>query len=293
MQHPPSRGTINIEDAEVLNHTPYAGDQYLMRLAAPATAASALPGNFIHVVCDPSLPMRRPMSIMRVNGEAGWIDILYKAHGYGTELLARRTPGEVINLLGPIGVPFKLQAYRKRPVLLGGGVGIPPMVFLAEYMKNNAPDIQPLVIMGSEVPFPFQPIPSQIMVDGLPEGIIAAMPLLDDWGIASRLSSLQGYPGCFDGYVTDLARHWIEKLPEGGREELEIFACGPTPMLKAVAQLAQAFNLPCQLSLEEYMACGVGGCAGCVVRVETEAGPAMKRVCVDGPVFEAATVFPI
>ena len=72
---------------------------------------------------------------------------------------------------------------------------------------------------------------------------------------------------------------------------VEIFSCGPHPMLEAVSKLAKDFNLPCQVSLEEYMACAVGGCAGCVVEVQTESGPAMKRVCVDGPVFEAQTVF--
>ena len=75
------------------------------------------------------------------------------------------------------------------------------------------------------------------------------------------------------------------------RGEVEIFSCGPTPMLRAVAALAAEFALPCQVSLEEYMACAVGGCAGCAVRVTSETGEAMKRVCVDGPVFEASSVF--
>jgi dihydroorotate dehydrogenase electron transfer subunit len=88
-----------------------------------------------------------------------------------------------------------------------------------------------------------------------------------------------------------LARHWLQSLNDAARAEVEVFACGPTPMLRAVAQLAREFDLPCQVSLEEYMACAVGGCAGCVVEVQTPTGPAMKRVCVDGPVFDAKTVF--
>ncbi|MCZ6895875.1 MAG: dihydroorotate dehydrogenase electron transfer subunit, partial [Gammaproteobacteria bacterium] len=140
-----------------------------------------------------------------------------------------------------------------------------------------------------EIPFPFRPRPSQIIAGGIPDGVIAAMPLLDDWGIASRLASRQAYPGCYDGFVTDLARAWIENtgVERGG---IEIFACGPTPMLRAVAALAREFALPCEISLEEFMACAVGGCAGCTVRINTLEGPAMKRVCVDGPVFDAATV---
>ena len=88
------------------------------------------------------------------------------------------------------------------------------------------------------------------------------------------------------------ARHWLDALDNEARAQVEIFSCGPHPMLEAVAKLAKEYELPCQVSLEEFMACGVGGCAGCVVQVETEQGPAMKRVCVDGPVFEAAQVFP-
>jgi len=108
----------------------------------------------------------------------------------------------------------------------------------------------------------------------------------------SRLCSLQGYAGCHEGYVTDLAREWLKSLSKAELSKVEIFSCGPTPMLKAVAELAREFDLPCQVSLEEFMACAVGGCAGCAVLVKTEDGDAMKRVCVDGPVFDAALVFP-
>jgi dihydroorotate dehydrogenase electron transfer subunit len=129
------------------------------------------------------------------------------------------------------------------------------------------------------------------MVPGQPDGVIACMPLLEDWGIASRLTSTQGYPGCFEGYVTDLAKTYLDALDKEQRQQVEIFSCGPTVMLKAVANLAKEYDLPCQVSLEEHMACAVGGCAGCVVEVQTKNGPAMKRVCVDGPVFDAYQVF--
>ena len=118
------------------------------------------------------------------------------------------------------------------------------------------------------------------------------MPLLDDWGIPSRLASLQGYSGCHQGYVTDLARHWLDALDAAEREAVSLYACGPHPMLAATASLAAEYGLPCQVSLEEYMACAVGGCAGCTVPVHTDEGLAMKRVCVDGPVFDADQVFP-
>jgi dihydroorotate dehydrogenase electron transfer subunit len=286
----PHRGTIHLEEAAILTHQAYPGDQYVLRVQAPECAAKALPGSFAHLQCDPLLAMRRPLSIMRVDPQQGWVEFLYKAVGEGTRLLARRQPGETLSLLGPIGVPFQVHPERPRPLLLGGGVGIPPMVFLADSLRGNTA-WQPFVVMGSEVPFPFQARPSQFLVPGLPEGVIAAMPLLEDWGIPSRLASLQGYPGVFEGYVTDLARAWLQGLTEAERAEVEVFSCGPHPMLEAVARLAREFDLPCQVSLEEFMACAVGGCAGCAVEIQTPDGPAMKRVCVDGPVFDARQVF--
>ena len=128
------------------------------------------------------------------------------------------------------------------------------------------------------------------MINGIPDGTIAAMPLLEDWGIASRLASLQDFPGCYSGLVTDLTCCWLD-AHQNRLQDIEVFACGPTPMLRAVAHLAQDYGIPCQVSLEEYMACAVGGCAGCAVEVMTDQGPAMQRVCVDGPVFDGAAVF--
>jgi len=217
------------------------------------------------------------------------VELLYKITGLGTRLLAQRKTGERLSLMGPIGIPFTAHTHKPRALLIGGGVGIPPMVFLAEHLRAQK-QYQPFVIMGSEIPFPFTARPSKIMVPGMPEGVIAAMPLMEDWGIASRLASLQGYHGCFEGYVTGLARHWLDALSTEQRNEVELFACGPQPLLKACAHLAREYDLPCQVSLEEYMACAVGGCAGCVVEVQTAQGSAMKRVCVDGPVFNALQV---
>ena len=285
------RDTIFVEDAEILSHQAFDGDQYILRVQADEIASHALPGSFAHIQCDRAKPLRRPISIMRVSEKEGWVDFLYKAVGEGTRLLAQRQTGETLSIMGPIGKPFEIKPERPRPLLIGGGVGMPPMVFVAESLRGNA-QFKPFVILGSEVPFPFKPQPSQILVPGLPDGVIASMPLLDDWGIPSRLASLQGFAGCHEGYVTDLARAWLDSLDEQTRNEVEIYSCGPHPMLEAVAKLADEYNIPCQVSLEEFMACGVGGCAGCVVAVDTPDGTAMKRVCVDGPVFDSRQVFP-
>jgi len=287
------RGTIFVEDAELLSQQAYPGQQFVIRLRAPKCAAAATPGSFAHLTVDPQIPMRRPLSIQRVDAKAGWVEILYKIVGPGLEALSKRPVGTTISVMGPIGNGFRPSPARPRTLLVGGGVGIPPMVFLAESLQNRTDaDWKPLVLMGSEIPFPFQARPSTILVPGIPDGTIACMPLLDGWGVPSRLATLAGFPGCFDGYVTDLAAAWLASLDEQTLGEVEMFACGPTPMLQATARVARRFGVPCQVSLEEFMACAVGGCAGCAVPVVTDAGLAMKRVCVDGPVFDANAVYP-
>ena len=300
----PSRGTIFLEQARVLSQLAYDAEQFVLRLAAPKCAAHAEPGSFVHLTCDGSIPMRRPLSIMRAHPGNGWIELLYKVVGAGLHALSARKAGDELSVLGPIGRPFVPHVERPRTLLLGGGVGIPPMVFLAERLGAHARDAgradvnrasiqswKPLVLMGSEVPFPFRARPSKIILPGMPAGTLACMPLLEEWGIPSRLASCREYPGCYAGFVTELADAWLASLGSSELAEVEIFSCGPTPMLEASAVLARRYRVPCQVSLEEFMACAVGGCAGCTVRVLTPDGPAMKRVCVDGPVFDAYTVF--
>ena len=283
-----NRDTIFVEDGNVLSVDAFPGEQFVMRIRAPKCAANAEPGSFVHVRCDDTLPMRRPLSIMRAGDD--WIEILYKTVGHGLHLLSRKTPGESVSVLGPIGQPFRIDPERPNTVLIGGGVGIPPMVFVADRLRQASEDARPLAILGSEIPFPFDLIPSRLETLWLDANTNSTMPLLESWGVPTRLATLAGYQGCFDGYVTDLADQWLKTLSSDDLEKTAILACGPTPMLRAVADLAARYALPCQVSLEEYMACAVGGCAGCAVRINTPDGEAMKRVCVDGPVFDAATV---
>lgn len=282
-----NRGTIFVDDGEIIAKESWPGEQYILRVHAPRCAAAARPGSFAHITCDETLPMRRPLSIMRAGDD--WIEVLFKVVGGGLELLGRKRPGDVISVLGPIGQPFRFSTDRPNALLIGGGVGIPPMVFIADVLRRKA-DFNPLAILGSEIPFPFELQESTLSTPWLDGEYVSAMPLLEDWGVTSRLASLSGYAGCFRGFVTDAADLWLASLSAAQLDDVEIFACGPTPMLKAVAALAERYRLPCQVSLEEFMACAVGGCAGCAVLIETPEGAAMKRVCVDGPVFDAATV---
>lgn len=283
-----NRDTIFIEDGELVSVETFPGDQFIIRVRAPKCAAAAKPGSFVHLTCGDTLPMRRPLSIMRVENDC--IEMLYKIMGDGLRWLSANQPGQIISVLGPIGQPFKPSLERSNTLLIGGGVGIPPMVFVADSMRQDSATWNPMAILGSELPFPFAECRSSIATPWAGEHVSATMPLLEDWGIPCRLATLSGFDGCFNGYVTDLADLWLASLSEDELQKTELFSCGPTPMLKAVAALADKYNLPCQVSLEEFMACAVGGCAGCTVRIRTADGDAMKRVCVDGPVFDAASV---
>jgi len=282
-----NRNSLFVEDGEIISVTYYPGEQFIQRIRAPKCAATARAGSFVHISCDESLAMRRPLSIMRVGVD--WIDVLYKIHGEGLRLLAQKKVGDVVSVLGPIGTPFSANPDRPTILLIGGGVGIPPMVFLADTLRKH-PAWNIFAILGSEIPFPFELQKSSLPLSGIDAEVSSAMPLLEDWGIPSRLTSLQGYAGCFDGYVTELAKQWLAALDQSERDKVAIYACGPTPMLKAVADLAADYELPCQVSLEEFMACAVGGCAGCTVLIDVPGGQAMQRVCVDGPVFDASSV---
>jgi dihydroorotate dehydrogenase electron transfer subunit len=286
------RGTIHLEDAEVLEHDAWPGNQHVLRVRAPAAARLATPGSFAHITCDPCVPLRRPLSIMRAEPEQGFIEFLYKPVGIGLAKLAERRPGERISVLAPIGQGFMPSASRPLVVAIGGGVGIPPMIFAAQRLAGEKAFRAPIVFMGSELPFPFTLELSELPLPGIPNDATHGMSLLASWGVPSRLASNAGLRGAYRGFVTTLAREWLAAQPAATLAEVQLLGCGPEPMLHALAALAADFDLPCQLALEEYMACGVGGCAGCTVRIETASGPAMKRVCVDGPVFEACEVYP-
>jgi dihydroorotate dehydrogenase electron transfer subunit len=214
-----NRDTIFAEAGEVLRHRKFGGDQYILRIRAPKCSATALPGSFIHISCDEELPMRRPLSIMRAKDD--WIEVLYKVVGEGLHLLTRKARGDAVSILGPIGQPFRVTRERPRPLLIGGGVGIPPMVFLADTLRRDRDAWTPLAILGSEIPFPFELRPSALPVEGVDSSVNSTMPLLEKWGVPARLTSLKGFDGCHRGYVTDLAACWLNSLDESDRAQVE------------------------------------------------------------------------
>jgi len=281
---PDLRNTLYVEDARIIANVQHVGDQFVMRLNAPKTAAHAVPGQFVHVQVSGDRLMRRPISIMLTDADKGTVDMLIKAIGDGTSELRERKAGESLSIIGPIGRPFDLSDTSKRYVCIGGGVGIPPMVFASDRLAGQA-DV--IVFAGSEVEFPFALKPSEFLLPGINGNAILGITSLEERGIPSRLASNAGMYGCYEGHVPDLARDYLLALNEAERKRFILLSCGPHPMLHAVARLSRELGIPAQLSLEEYMACGLGGCAGCVVRTLEDGREYHRRVCVDGPVFPA------
>ena len=279
---------VFLEEVEVLAQREYPRGQRVLCLRAPRCAGAAKPGQFIHLQCDRALRMRRPYSIMSASRER--VEILYRVVGHGSRLLSRQRAGAVLSSLGPVGRGFTVRRERTKPLLLGGGVGIPPVLFLAQLLREDRA-FSPFVVLASERPFPFSTRESEISVPGIDDGVRATHSTLEAHGTPARLCSTTPHStGCFNGYAHQLAETWLSRLSAAEKSRVEIFACGPKPMLAAVAGLARKNRLPCQLAVEEYMACALGGCAGCVVPTVGPDGVAMKRVCVDGPVFEAGSL---
>jgi len=278
------QNTIYEENAKVLAHVTHPGEQYVMRVLAPKMAATAKPGQFVHLRVSDERALRRPISIMLTDPDKGTVDLLYKAIGDGTRLLSERKTGDIIPMLGPIGQPFDLSDTSKRYILIGGGVGIPPMIFAADALHSQAGCV---VFAGSEIAFPFALKPSTMLLPGINGHAILSIASLEERGIPCRLASNAGLYGCYEGHVPNLARDYLAALSATERDRCVLLSCGPHPMLHAVARVGREFNLPTFLSLEEHMACAIGGCAGCVVKTVEQGMEKYRRVCVDGPVFPA------
>ncbi len=281
-----TQATIFEQQAQVQINVAHPAEQYIMRLHAPDIASHAQPGQFVHLQVAEGARLRRPISIMLTDPEQGTIDLLFKVVGEGTRLLAQKKAGDTLAVCGPIGVPFDISDSSRRYACIGGGVGIPPMIFAADRLQQAGG--QPIVFAGSEVAFPFALSPTRFLLPGIPAEAMMTIQSLESRAIPCRLAS--GNPelfGTYSGYVADLAGLWLQALPAEEREQVTLLSCGPHPMLRAVAQLGARFGVQTFVSLEEHMACAIGGCAGCVVETHEADGTHYRRICVDGPVFDA------
>ena len=279
------------EKAEIVDQVKFEADQFVTIVKAEKSSQTAKPGQFAFVECGGDTLLRRPLSYLRSSKEDGTVEFMYKTVGHGLESLSQLKKGDEIKIMGPIGNGFAIPSGKKSAILIGGGVGIPPVLFMGEEIKKMNGGIDLVAFFGSEIPFPFETCDSDLVMPGLDFSVNKTINDMEKLGIPCRLSSLAGYEGCHSGYVTELAKSFIETLSDGEKTETIIYACGPESMLKAVAKLAKDDQLDCVLSLEEYMACAIGGCAGCTVKVLEDGHERMKRVCVDGPVFDAEQLY--
>ena len=250
--------------AEVVSNDEVRPGHYSLRICAPEIARICRPGQFIHILCGTGTAplLRRPISICRADAAAGLLEVIFRVVGEGTSLLSRARPGESVDVMGPLGNPFRLPVpgQAKDVVIAGGGVGIPPLLFLADILRKEHPDAAVHVLLG---------------------GRSADFILCDDAfrsiGCPPQIATDDGSLG-HHGLVTDLLAETVSRNTVG-----MVYTCGPTPMLKAVANLCGRARIPCQVSFEARMACGVGACLSCVI--PTSSG--YRRVCTEGPVFPA------
>ncbi|MEF2879165.1 MAG: dihydroorotate dehydrogenase electron transfer subunit [Blautia sp.] len=249
--------------SRIISQEEISPDIFSLWLEAGEIASQAKPGQFISVYCqDSGRILPRPISICEIDREKGALRIVYRIAGAGTEEFSQKKPGETLDILGPLGNGFPMEEIKgKRVFLMGGGIGIPPMVQTAKEAQA-----QVTVIAGYRNKDVF-----------LKEELQAAGDLV----IATEDGSLG-----VKGNVLDAVR-------EKGLEGDVIFACGPTPMLRAIKNYAQEAGMVCYVSMEERMACGIGACLACVCKskeVDSHSHVHNKRICKDGPVFLSTEV---
>lgn len=222
-------------------------------------------GQFVNIkTSDKYVPLlRRPFSIHRVNREQHCFEILFQVIGTGTKLLGDCKIGEKLDVLGPLGNRFTMLQNCNRAILIAGGLGIAPLLFLAHQLKDQ--DIAATLYYGNKSNQNF-----------------CCLQDFQSLGVPYFLATEDGSSG-FHGKVTDL---FLESQAKSLGSNSIIYACGPNPMLQKIKEIANQLQLPCQVSLETMMACGFGACLGCVVNATSPADP-YKYVCKDGPVFDA------
>jgi dihydroorotate dehydrogenase electron transfer subunit len=255
-----------LHQAGVVSHASAGRGFYRLVLKAPAAARAALPGQFVMLRVtgnyDPLLA--RPFGIASIIRRSS-IEIVYRVAGRGTSILTGVKPGQVLTLLGPLGKGFPLPLKGALPVLIGGGSGFPPLHFLAQLLGPTAH-----FFIGSRDRDCLPPVP--------------IMKSFRDVCAKVHIATEDGSCGTC-GMSTDVLNKFLSK--EETKSHLVIYACGPHAMMAAVSRIAAEHGIPCYVSMEERMACGLGACMGC--SIPQKAG-GYKRACKEGPVFDSRDV---
>ena len=225
-------------------------------------AAQIKPGQFVHIL-PPGFTLRRPISICDVHVEKGALRLVFEVRGKGTSALAAFKAGDCFDMLLPLGNGFSVGDPAQKAVFVGGGIGVPPLLLAAKPYGENA-----AVILG------FRNKNAVILADSFALQKNTVRLCTDDGSLGQK------------GFTTQMLKEHLEQ-----HHCDIIYTCGPTPMIKGVAALAHEKNIPCQVSLEERMGCGVGACLVCACKVKAEQnGEKFVHVCKDGPVFDSREV---
>jgi dihydroorotate dehydrogenase electron transfer subunit len=246
------------------------GAYQALTLVAPRIAEHARPGQFVHVLAgqDRSFPLRRPFSIHRVErprAGLGAVEIVFDVVGAGTLALSRLRPHDVVDVLGPLGRPFTPPEAPTGCLLVGGGYGTAPLFFLATELRTRRCRVDFVVGAAS----------AGRLLDAMEAKRLGhSLTVTTDDGSAGRR-----------GLVTDPLPDLLARTGAG-----QVYACGPMPMLAAVSRVAAAAGVPCQVAVEEQMACGTGICFSCVLPLGPEEPTRMARSCLEGPVFDGTAI---
>jgi len=236
------------------------GDHFRLIVDAPAIGRDARPGQFVMVkVSEGSSPLlRRPLGIH--DADRNGFELFFRVAGQGTEILSRKRPDERLDVIGPLGRGFTVASKGETAALVGGGRGIAPLFFLARALKASG--ARPVVFYGGRR--------------------LADIPLrdrLEKTGFELQCSTDDGSFG-FAGFVTALVDKELARV-----KPAIVYACGPDPMMKALAAITAKHGLAAEFSLESIMGCGIGACWGCVHRIRNENGDGWVKICEEGPVF--------
>ncbi|MFU0832318.1 MAG: Dihydroorotate dehydrogenase B (NAD(+)), electron transfer subunit [Oscillospiraceae bacterium] len=244
-------------DCAVLMNREIAPGCYDLTLSCPQMAQRAKAGQFAQFFV-PGKTLRRPISICGIEPKKGTLRFVFQIRGEGTQWLSQLKSGDSVNVLGPLGNGFPQGEPSRRVLFVGGGIGVPPLLQAAKPFGENA-----VLAAG------FRSREAIILKEDF-----------EAFGCKTYIATDDGSYG-HHGLVTDIM---------DGLSFDVVFACGPKPMLKAVSKIAADRNVPCYVSMEERMACGVGACLGCAVKLRGENGPYYGHVCKDGPVFDAKQI---
>jgi dihydroorotate dehydrogenase electron transfer subunit len=268
--------------AKILLNQEIAPGHFKMALYLGEKQFSVRPGQFLHIQAgdshDPLL--RRPISVHRINAKPNIVELLYKVIGKGTRLMSRRSKGTYLDIIGPLGHGFRVPKGQSNFILVAGGMGVAPLVALADQLATFRKKTITAILGAKSKAWIV--CKQQLQEIGANVITVTEDGSSGEKGLAT--TALQNMIECFDIRKTAQAR-----MPKQSRNlvigayapEVGLYACGPHAMLKAVAEIAQYYNIQAQASFEERMACGIGACMGCAIKTQT----GYERVCKEGPVF--------